>query len=63
MIERGHCGISPVNSKAWAIGTLRPSKRFDVRRVVWGRLMARAEKRPGEQIRRARIFVAAEQSR
>lgn len=45
------------NADAWAIGrvTLRG---FRVRRVVWGRLMARAEKRDDEQIRSAIIFVA-----
>lgn len=44
------------NCRAWAIG--KPtSNGFDVRRVVWGRLLARAEKRPDEQIRVAVILV------
>jgi len=38
------------NHAAWAIGT--PSGvGFHVRRVVWGQLMAVAEKREGEEIR------------
>ena len=46
------------NSKAWAIGA-QQRNGFKVRRVVWGRLMARAEKRKGEQIRRATIYVGS----
>jgi hypothetical protein len=56
-------GIAPINFEAWAIGTVTPSKRFHVRRVVWGKLMARAEKRPGEQIRRAYILVGEKASK
>lgn len=52
----------PRNYQAWAIGTYEVRRdgrvgRFHVRRIVWGRLMARAEKRPGEAIRRAYILV------
>jgi hypothetical protein len=47
----------PINSKAFAIGETRPSGRFHVRRVVWGRLLAREEKRPGETIKPVTIFV------
>jgi hypothetical protein len=52
----------PQNYEAWAIGSYRIRTdgrvgRFHVRRVVWGRLLARAEKRPGEVIRRAFILV------
>jgi len=46
------------NFKAWALGTYDAGNRFNVRRVVWGRLMARAEKRDGEKIRRCEILVA-----
>lgn len=45
------------NAAAWAIGRMS-HRGFMVRRVVWGRLMARSEKRPDEQIRRAMIYVA-----
>ncbi len=44
------------NAKAWAIGN-QQSNGFQVRKVVWGLLMARAERREGEQIRRAVIMV------
>jgi len=44
------------NGRAWAIG--KPVHGgFRVRRVVWGRLLAREERRAGEQIRAARIWV------
>jgi hypothetical protein len=46
----------PANSRAYAIGFLT-RKGFHVRRIVWGRALARAEKRRGEQIRRAMILV------
>lgn len=44
------------NSRAYAIGG-QQRNGFRVRRIVWGRVMAQAEKRPGEQIRRAVILV------
>lgn len=44
------------NCRAWALG-IAQRNGFYVRRVVWGREMARAEKRDGEQIRGAVIFV------
>lgn len=52
----------PINSKAWAIGALRPYRmgkgtRFHVRRIVWGRLLAREEKRDGEVVKPVTIFV------
>ena len=47
----------PSNCRAWAIGKQRRNG-FHVRRIVWGRLMARHEKRDGEQIRAAVITVA-----
>jgi hypothetical protein len=51
-----------INHMAWAICTVRPyrmgkGERVHVRRVVWGRAMARAEKRDGEVIRRASIIL------
>ena len=50
------------NERAWALGTLKPYRmgkgaRFHIRRVVWGRLLAREEKRPGEVIRRVVVLV------
>lgn len=50
------------NEQAWAIGTLKPYRmgkgcRFHIRRVVWGRLLAREEKGDGEVIRRVLVLV------
>jgi hypothetical protein len=45
-----------LNHKAWAIGSLT-KRGFKVRRVVWGRLLAREERRDGEHIRKATILV------
>lgn len=45
-----------LNWRAWAIGTMI-KKRMRVRRVVWGRLLARAERRDGEVIRPAAVMV------
>jgi len=53
--------LQPVNAKAWAIGRLTKNGRFHVRRIVWGRLLARAEKRDGEIIRAVRILVRSPQ--
>jgi hypothetical protein len=44
------------NAAAYALGQ-QERGGFRVRRVVWGRLMARAERREGEEIRRAFILV------
>lgn len=46
-----------VNSRgAWAIG--KATKRgFHIRRIVWGRLLARHERRPDEEIRKAILFT------
>lgn len=44
------------NAKAWAIG-FHDRRGFHVRRIVWGRILARAEKRDGEKIRRATILI------
>ena len=49
--------VQPMNAKAWAIGHKLKNGRLSVRRIVWGRLMARAEKRDGEIITAARILV------
>jgi hypothetical protein len=35
----------------------KQGKRWHVRRIVWGRELARAEKREGETIRRAAILL------
>lgn len=45
------------NHKAWAIGEPLASGQFKVRRVVWGRLLAREERREGEHVRAALIMV------
>lgn len=50
------------NGKAWALGEQR-SNGFHVRRVVWGLLMARSERRKGEQIRAAKLMVEKEYKR
>ena len=47
------------NAKAWALGK-QQRNGFHVRRVVWGRLMARMERRKGEEIRAAIILVGEE---
>lgn len=44
------------NARAWAIGIQRRNG-FHVRKVVWGRLMARMEKRDGEHIRPVIIML------
>ena len=46
----------PINSAAWALCS-KHGKRWHVRRIVWGQLMARMEKRPGETIKRAAIWL------
>jgi hypothetical protein len=45
------------NYGCWALCTKQGNGRWHVRRVVWGILMAREEKRPGEKIRRAAILL------
>lgn len=50
------------NSQAWALGTQRRNG-FHVRRIVWGKLLAREEKRDGEEIRRASILIGPKHSR
>jgi hypothetical protein len=55
----GATGGSPMkitNSSAYAIGQIRRGS-FHVRRVVWGRLLARAEKRSDEMIKRVTIAL------
>jgi hypothetical protein len=47
----------PRNARAWAIGR-ETRTGFQVRRIVWGRLAARFEKREDESIRAAFITVA-----
>ena len=44
------------NARAYAIGYPQPNG-FHVRRIVWGLLMAKAEKRDSEHIRRAILLV------
>lgn len=42
------------NPTAWAIGTLT-KRGWRIRRIVWGRLLAREERRRGEVIMRVRV--------
>jgi hypothetical protein len=46
----------PINTACWAL-CRKQGKRWHVRRIVWGRLMAREEKRDGEVIKRAAILL------
>lgn len=48
--------VHAANATAWALGH-QQGNGFHVRKVVWGLLMARAEKREGEEIRAAMISV------
>jgi hypothetical protein len=48
------------NYGCWALCAKQGNGRWHVRRIVWGILMARAEKRPGEVIRRAAILLRDE---
>jgi hypothetical protein len=50
------------NAEAYALGR-QERGGFHVRRVVWGRLMARMERREGEKIRRALILVESDRGR
>ncbi len=44
------------NAGGWALG--KAGKRgFVIRRVLWGRMLARQEKRKGETIRKAVVYV------
>lgn len=47
------------NHTAWAIGR-KQRNGFHVRRVVWGLLMAQAERRSDEEIRAASIMIEAQ---
>lgn len=49
--------VAPVNAKAWAIGRKLKNGRIKVRRIVWGRMLARAERWTGEIITPVRILV------
>jgi len=51
--------VHAANARAYAIGKPR-GNGFAVRRVCWGRALARMECRPGEQIKRAIILVERE---
>lgn len=50
------------NAKAWAIGRMQ-ANGFNVRRIVWGLLMAQAEKRMDEEIRACVLLVESERKR
>ena len=45
------------NHLAWALCSKQGNGQWHVRRVVWGVLMARSEKRPGEKIRRVSLLL------
>jgi hypothetical protein len=45
-----------LNTNAWAVGKVLPSG-FRARRIFWGRLLARAEKQPGEAIKPVTIVI------
>lgn len=47
----------PQNFECWALCSKNGARRWHVRRIVWGREMARAEKRDGETIKRAAILL------
>ena len=50
--------VRPINFKCYALGKVNSGNgHFSVRQIVWGRLMARAEKRDGEKIRPAVILT------
>jgi len=46
----------PRNSKALAIGR-DTTRGFAIRRIVWGRLLARLERRDGEKIKSVEIVL------
>lgn len=64
MFVCAHCGeVSAAgsfrraaNTKAWAIGK-QMGNGFHIRRIVWGLLMANAEKRIDEEIRAAVVMI------
>lgn len=45
------------NGRAWAIGRLTTRGFRISRRIVWGRLLARAERASGETIRKVHILM------
>ena len=45
------------NHGCWALCWKMANGQWKVRRIVWGILMARSEKRPGETIKRAAILL------
>ncbi len=51
--------IMPTNTYCWAVGRMLKSGARKVRRIVWGRALARIERREGEEIWRAMIVTRA----
>lgn len=47
--------VRVANTDWWACGKFRKSGRFDVRRLVQGKLLATHEKRPDEKIAKVRV--------
>lgn len=56
-IDRAGEPVRSTPRRWWAIGKVRPTGVFEVRRLVVGRLLARYEKRAGETIRPAEVIV------
>jgi hypothetical protein len=56
MVKGGRPMVCARNARAWAIGVSAASG-FLVRRVVWGQVLAREERREGEEVRPALIMV------
>lgn len=54
--------VKAANAQAWALGT-QQRNGFHVRRIVWGKALAREEKRDGEEIRHAELYVGRTHSR
>jgi hypothetical protein len=54
--------VHAANATAWVLGH-QQGNGFYVRKVVWGLLMAQAEKREGEEIRAAIISVESKGKR
>jgi hypothetical protein len=55
--------VRPQNERAWALVTKVKGRRPTIRRVVWGLLMARSERREGEIILPVRIEIVDERPR
>jgi hypothetical protein len=50
--------LHATNEDVWLLG-YRDRGGFHVRKVVWGNMLARAERREGEEIRRGKVLVTS----